>query len=60
MSSDSAAPRPERGPSYFCDYTTRLSRVLDVTDRNPCTTTHVFSVARPTGDSKSTKATKDG
>ena len=57
MSSDSTAPRPEPGPSYSCDHTTRLSHVVDITDPYDCITTYRYSMDRPRRSSKSTMKT---
>jgi hypothetical protein len=46
MSADSTAPRPEPDYSYTCDYATRLSKVVEITECSGQVTTYQYSVDR--------------
>jgi hypothetical protein len=59
MSADATTPRPEPDYSYSCDYATRLSKVVDVTECSGQVTTYQYSVDRQPRTRKSTATTRD-
>jgi hypothetical protein len=60
MSADASAPRPEPDYSYFCDYATRLSKVVEITECSGQGTTYQYGVDRRPRSRNSTATTKDG
>jgi hypothetical protein len=57
MSADATSPRPQPDYSYACDYATRLSNVVDITECSEHVTTYQYSVDRRPRSRKSTTAT---
>jgi hypothetical protein len=58
MSADATFPRPEPDYSYTCDYATRLSKPVEITESSRQTTTYQYSVERRPRSRKSTTRTE--
>ena len=60
MSADATTPRPDPDYSYFCDYATRLSKPVEITECSGLVMTFQYSVDRRPRSRNLTAATRGG